>query len=307
MDMHPAHQIVGDYTLGGVIGRGSSAVVHQAWHRKTGSFVAMKKFGRGGLEGNDLKSVHTEIELLSKLDHPNIVKYLGSIDSDGGYLHVVLEYMENGSLASVRARFGDFSEPVCGSYVRQVLFGLEYLHAQGVLHRDIKGANILTTKTGVAKVADFGVAARAVSFGCGALEEAVVGSPYWMAPEIIEMSAPPSAACDIWSLGCTILELTTGRPPHFDLTPMAALFRIVQDDGPRLPAGASEALRDFLLQCFNREAVLRAGAKALLGHAWLQRAPADLPRVHDVGTKLADVGRARGATSRACVEKATWI
>ena len=67
-----------------------------------------------------------------------------------------------------------------------------------------------------------------------------------MAPEIIEMSAPPSAACDIWSLGCTILELTTGKPPHFDLTPMAALFRIVQDDAPRLPAGVSEALRDFL-------------------------------------------------------------
>lgn len=93
-----------------------------------------------------------------------------------------------------------------------------------------------------------------------------------MAPEIIEMSAPPSAACDIWSLGCTILELTTGKPPHFDLTPMAALFRIVQDDAPRLPAGVSEALRDFLLQCFNHEAVLRADAKSLLNHAWLQRA-----------------------------------
>jgi len=131
----------------------------------------------------------------------------------------------------------------------------------------------------VAKVADFGVAARAASFGCGALEEAVVGSPYWMAPEIIEMSAPPSAACDIWSLGCTILELTTGRPPHFELAPMAALFRIVQDEGPRLPAGASEALRDFLLQCFNREAVLRAGAKSLLCHAWLQRAPERTLRV----------------------------
>ena len=101
----------------------------------------------------------------------------------------------------------------------------------------------------------------------------MVGSPYWMAPEIIEMSATPSAACDIWSLGCTILELTTGKPPHFDLAPMAALFRIVQDDVPRLPAGASEALRDFLLQCFNREAALRANARVLLGHAWLQRAP----------------------------------
>ena len=91
--------LVGDYTLGMVIGRGSSAVVHQAWQRKTGAFVAIKKFERGS---NDIKAVLTEIELLSKLDHPNIVKYLGAIDSDDGNLHVVLEYMENGSLAHQR-------------------------------------------------------------------------------------------------------------------------------------------------------------------------------------------------------------
>lgn len=142
---------VGEYALGAVIGRGSSAVVYQAWQRETGAFVAIKRFERGGS-----RAVMAEIELLSKLDHPNIVKYLGAIDGVG--LHVILEYMENGSLASVRKRFGDFPELVCGSYVRQVLFGLQYLHTQGVLHRDIKGANILTTKNGVAKVADFGVA-----------------------------------------------------------------------------------------------------------------------------------------------------
>jgi len=93
--------LVGDYTLGIVIGRGSSAVVHQAWQRKTGAFVAIKKFERGN---NDLKAVLTEIELLSKLDHPNIVKYLGAIDSVEGHLHVILEYMENGSLAHQRRR-----------------------------------------------------------------------------------------------------------------------------------------------------------------------------------------------------------
>ena len=93
--------VVGEYTLGEVIGRGSSAVVHQAWQRKTGAFVAIKKFERGN---NDLKAVLTEIELLSKLDHPNIVKYLGAIDSDEGHLHVVLEYMENGSLAHQRRK-----------------------------------------------------------------------------------------------------------------------------------------------------------------------------------------------------------
>mmetsp|Transcript_4641 Transcript_4641/g.13752 ORF Transcript_4641/g.13752 Transcript_4641/m.13752 type:complete len:104 (+) Transcript_4641:438-749(+) len=86
---------VGDYILGAVIGRGSSAIVHQAWQRETGAFVAIKKFERGS---NNTKTVLTELALLSKLDHPNIVKYLGAIDNNGD-LHVVLEYMENGSLA----------------------------------------------------------------------------------------------------------------------------------------------------------------------------------------------------------------
>jgi len=107
-----------------------------------------------------------------------------------------------------------------------VLHGLQYLHEQGVLHRDIKGANILTTKDGQVKLADFGVAIRLNSHTPvgeeedeegGGEEMDVVGSPYWMAPEIIEMNAPTSA-CDIWSLGCTCLELMSGgKPPYFQL------------------------------------------------------------------------------------------
>ena len=251
------------YTLGAVIGRGGQGVVYQAWKRTTGEFVAVKT-----LRPVSSDSVVTEIELLSKLDHPNIVKYFDVVD-EGGRLYVVLEYMENGSLASVRKQFGNFPEAVCAKYVRQVLAGLEYLHGQGVLHRDIKAANILTTKNGGAKLADFGLAARAAAFGDASVQDEVIGSPYWMAPEIIEMAAAPSAACDIWSVGCTIIELTTGRPPHFDLAPMAALFRIVQDDLPPFPEGVSEVLRDFLLQCFNRESVLRADATQLLKHAWV--------------------------------------
>ena len=97
-----------------------------------------------------------------------------------------------------------------------------------------------------------------------------VGSPYWMAPEIIELSTSPTTACDVWSLGCTLVELLTGVAPYFDLEPMAALFRIVTDDAPPLPSGASERCRDFLLRgCFPKEPHRRSTARRLLSHPWL--------------------------------------
>lgn len=115
----------------------------------------------------------------------------------------VSRYIENGSLSTVLKKFGSFSEPLVAIYVTQILRGLEYLHEQGALHRDIKGANILTTKDGLVKLADFGVAIKLTEVSNikkrGVQEDShdVVGSPYWIAPEIIEM-ATPTAACDIW-------------------------------------------------------------------------------------------------------------
>jgi serine/threonine protein kinase len=116
----------------------------------------------------------------------------------------------------------------------QVLHGLLYLHEQGVIHRDIKGANILTTKEGTVKLADFGVATKA----SGLRESSVVGTPYWMAPEVIELAGATTAS-DIWSLGCTVIELLDGKPPYYKLQPMPALFRIVNDDHPPLPESIS--------------------------------------------------------------------
>ncbi|RLN47817.1 hypothetical protein BBJ29_009027, partial [Phytophthora kernoviae] len=170
------------------------------------------------------------INLLRKLNHENIVKYRDTIKTQG-YLYIVLEYMENGSLAQFMKKFGSLSETLVAMYITQVLRGLAYLHEQGVLHRDVKGANILTTKDGLVKLADFGVA---IKLNETQKANSVVGSPYWMAPEVIEM-AGWSSSSDIWSVGCTIIELLTTKPPYFDLAPMAALFRIVQEDHPPLP------------------------------------------------------------------------
>ena len=143
-------------------------------------------------------------------------------------------YCENGSLHSIAKNFGRFPENLVALYMSQVLQGLQYLHDQGVIHRDIKGANILTTKQGLVKLADFGVASRTT----GLHESSVVGTPYWMAPEVIELSGATTAS-DIWSLGCTVIELLDGKPPYHKLQPMPALFRIVNDDHPPLPQGAS--------------------------------------------------------------------
>lgn len=159
------------------------------------------------------------------------------------YMLIRYRYCENGSLHSIAKNFGRFPENLVALYMSQVLQGLQYLHDQGVIHRDIKGANILTTKQGLVKLADFGVASRTT----GLHESSVVGTPYWMAPEVIELSGATTAS-DIWSLGCTVIELLDGKPPYHKLQPMPALFRIVNDDHPPLPQGASP-VRKFLSFC----------------------------------------------------------
>jgi serine/threonine protein kinase len=176
-------------------------------------------------------------------------------------------FCENGSLHNISKRFGKFPESLVAVYISQVLEGLMYLHDQGVIHRDIKGANILTNKDGTVKLADFGVASNTTSVNDGA----VVGSPYWMAPEVIEQSGATTAS-DIWSVGCVVIELLEGHPPYHTLDPMPALFRIVQDDCPPIPEGASPIVKDFLYHCFQKDCNLRISAKKLLRHPWMAAA-----------------------------------
>lgn len=223
-----------DYQLGDCLGKGAFGSVFRALNMSTGETVAVKQVKLADLPNSELRVITLEIDLLKNLDHPNIVKYRGFVKS-ADTLDIILEYCENGSLHSISKNFGKFPENLVGLYMSQVLHGLLYLHDQGVIHRDIKGANILTTKQGLVKLADFGVATRTTNIHG---ESSVVGTPYWMAPEVIELSGATTAS-DIWSLGCTVIELLDGRPPYHKLQPMHALFRIVNDDHPPLPDGAS--------------------------------------------------------------------
>ena len=249
--------------LGPCLGRGAFGSVYRSLNWTTGETVAIKQIRLADMPKAELNVIMQEIDLLKHLHHPNIVKYHDSLKSADS-LYIVLEYCENGSLHQICKNFGKFPENLVSLYSQQVLQGLLFLHEQGVIHRDIKGANILTTKEGLVKLADFGVATKQQ----GLAEGSVVGTPYWMAPEVIELAGATTAS-DIWSLGCTVIELLDGKPPYHKLAPMPALFRIVNDDHPPLPEGCSPLVRDFLMQCFQKDPNLRVSAKKLLKHPWI--------------------------------------
>ncbi|KAI0012618.1 cell division control protein [Xylariaceae sp. FL0662B] len=281
-----------DYRLGECLGKGAFGSVYKAIHWGTGEAVAVKQIKLVNLPRSELRMIEAEIDLLKNLNHDNIVKYIGFVKS-ADCLNIILEYCENGSLHSICKAYGKFPENLVGVYMTQVLQGLQYLHDQGVIHRDIKGANILTTKDGKVKLADFGVSTSTLA---GPDKEAqVVGTPYWMAPEIIELSGATPAS-DIWSLGCTVIELLSGKPPYHHLQAMPALFAIVNDDHPPLPEGVSSAARDFLIQCFQKDPNLRVSARKLLKHNWI------------VGCRRSDapVAKAPGNFSQAVEEVKQW-
>ncbi|ODA80767.1 hypothetical protein RJ55_03726 [Drechmeria coniospora] len=255
-----------DYRLGECLGKGAFGSVYKAFNWSTGEAVAVKQIKLADLPKSELRMIESEIDLLKNLFHDNIVKYIGFVKSTD-CLNIILEYCENGSLHSIIKAYGKFPENLVGVYMTQVLQGLQYLHDQGVIHRDIKGANILTTKDGTVKLADFGVSTSTLASGQDK-EAQVVGTPYWMAPEIIQLSGASSAS-DIWSVGCTVIELLQGKPPYHNLAAMPALFAIVNDDHPPLPEGISAAARDFLMQCFQKDPNLRVSARKLLRHAWI--------------------------------------
>ncbi|KAF8957280.1 hypothetical protein BDZ97DRAFT_1924766 [Flammula alnicola] len=252
-----------DYQLGDSLGKGAFGQVYRALNWATGETVAVKEIQLSNIPKGELPEIMSEIDLLKNLNHPNIVKYKGFVKTRE-FLYIILEFCENGSLHNISKRFGKFPESLVAVYISQVLEGLVYLHDQGVIHRDIKGANILTNKDGTVKLADFGVAAKTG----GVQDGAVVGSPYWMAPEVIEQSGATTAS-DVWSVGCVVIELLEGHPPYHTLDPMPALFRIVQDDCPPIPEGASPIVKDFLYHCFQKDCNLRISAKKLLKHPWM--------------------------------------
>ncbi|KAK8865778.1 hypothetical protein IAR55_000925 [Kwoniella newhampshirensis] len=284
LEFHESGRPVIRYQLGNCIGRGQFGAVYRSLNLGIGQMVAIKRIRLHGMREDEVTDVMREVELLQRMSHPSIVKYEG-MSRDEEYLNIVLEFVENGSLGQTLKAFGQFNEKLVSSYVAKILAGLDYLHSQGVVHCDLKAANILSTKNGNVKLSDFGVSlnmkavenikqdAKTEGKTGGAKKRVseVAGTPNWMAPEVISLTGP-SFASDIWSLGCTIIELLTGKPPYADLpNSMSVLFHIVEDDMPPFPRDISDDLTDFLRQCFVKDPKLRPTAALMFEHPWVKR------------------------------------
>ncbi|OLY82555.1 Cytokinesis protein sepH [Smittium mucronatum] len=220
--MSQEHRIIGKYQLGDCIGKGAYGAVYRALNIHTGKVVAIKQVITSGDDSS---------EIIASTKHPNIVKYYGC-EQTARDLNIILEYCEGGSLQSVVSKFGQISEKLVGVFTYQTLCGLSYLHSKEIIHRDIKAANLLYTKSGVVKLSDFGTSRLYDG------KQTMAGSPYWVAPEVITMNGSTRAS-DIWSLGCTVIQLFTGEAPFQKLSVPSALFHMVNEDRPPLPPNSS--------------------------------------------------------------------
>ncbi|GLT66207.1 hypothetical protein SLA2020_385870 [Shorea laevis] len=260
---------------GKLIGRGTFGSVYVASSRETGALCAMKEvemFPDDRKSAECIKQLEQEINVLSQLKHPNIVQYYGSeIVEDRFYIY--LEYVHPGSINKyVQEHCGAMTESVVRNFTRHILSGLAYLHGTKTIHRDIKGANLLVDASGVVKLADFGMAKHLTGQRA---DLSLKGSPYWMAPELMQAvmqkdnSSNLALAVDIWSLGCTIIEMFTGKPPWSDYEGAAAMFKVMKDTPP-IPETLSPEGKDFLRCCFRRNPADRPSASMLLEHRFLK-------------------------------------
>ncbi|KAJ1690190.1 hypothetical protein LUZ63_014345 [Rhynchospora breviuscula] len=255
-----------------LIGSGTYGNVYEGTNRITGALCAMKEvlLVHGNSKSQECtKQLKQEIEFLSQFKHENIVQYYGS-EIVGDRFYIYLEYVHPGSINKyVQQHSGVMTESMIRSFTRHILNGLAYLHSMNIMHRDIKGANLLVDAKGVVKLADFGMAKHLSGL---APNLSLKGTPYWMAPEVVQATLNTEGydtAVDIWSLGCTIIEMFTGEHPWEGLEGPAAMFKVMHTD-PQIPEELSPEGKDFLHLCFKRNPAERPTASALLEHPFIK-------------------------------------
>ena len=208
-----------------------------------------------------------EMNLLKELHHENIVTYYGS-SQEGPNLNIFLEYVPGGSVSSMLNNYGPFEESLIVNFIRQVLIGVAYLHNKNIIHRDIKGANILIDTKGCVKITDFGISKKLSPLSKQDKRASLQGSVYWMAPEVVKQTATTEKA-DIWSTGCVVIEMFTGKHPFPDFSQMQTIFKIGTNTTPEVPSWASDLGKDFLSKTFEVNYKKRLSALEILQHPWL--------------------------------------
>ncbi|KAG0280042.1 signal transducing kinase of the PAK [Linnemannia gamsii] len=249
------------------IGQGASGGVYTAYQVGTNLSVAIKQMNLEQQPKKDL--IINEILVMKESSHKNIVNYIDSFLYNGD-LWVVMEYMEGGSLTEV-VTTNEMADPQIGAVCRETLLGLEHLHSKGVIHRDIKSDNVLLALNGDIKLTDFGF--------CAQLKESqgkrttMVGTPYWMAPEVVTRKEY-GPKVDIWSLGIMAIEMLEGEPPYLNENPLRALYLIATNGTPTLqhPDKVSADFTDFLHQCLEVDPEKRPTATELLKHPFITKA-----------------------------------
>jgi len=273
-----------------IIGRGGSSVVYKALLLSSSSssplpssssssssnnIVAIKQIDIDGLNKDQIKALEAEVETMATLHHINVIAFLGSTKTSNK-INLILEYADRGSLRQFYQKYGQLKEPYVANCIKQILLGLQYLHSNGIAHRDVKCANCLLTKDGIVKLADFGASKR---FESDSVISGLKGTPHWMAPEVIKGTQMTNGwvKADVWSLGCTAVEMFTGKLPFSEYdNPMTAMYHIVNGAIPGLGNEENivedvEQLKSFVETCCAAIPNDRPSVDELLLHPFITR------------------------------------
>ncbi|KAG9006735.1 hypothetical protein FRB93_008467 [Tulasnella sp. JGI-2019a] len=268
------------WVKGDLIGKGTYGKVFLALNATTGEMLAVKQveMPQSVSDQDDqrqvgiVNAIKAERDTLERLDHTNIVQYLG-FEQTTEFFNVFLEYVPGGSIGSILRKQGKFDEDVVRLFTSQIVDGLAYLHANKIIHRDVKADNVLVDPNGTCKISDFGISKRSDEIYNNAAMTAMQGSLFWMAPEMLHNNKKGyNAKIDIWSLGCVFIEMFAGRRPWEQDDFVSVMFKVGYNKmAPPVPEDVhlSEEADDFRLKCFTEDPEERPTAEGLKSHPWL--------------------------------------